>query len=166
MEKGALTKKVLLSAALIVVAFFIVIALVKILLSPSGYIGNWSGKTEQDIPITLKIENVDGKIMVTQVEYNIVIKTQYGRATKSTVKPEAISAEVIDSAFSYETSQFDVVFTGISGRFGFMATVTITGKFTSGSLLKGSIQTIHIDPNVNFRANSATYTAKKQEKET
>jgi hypothetical protein len=145
-----------------VTLFFVLIVPFQGCETKAEYVGNWSGKTEQGIPIILQIERVDGKIIVTQVEYNLEIETQYGIATKSKAKPEAISVEVIDGEFRYETPSLDVEFAGKSaGRFGFMAEVAITGKFTSNSLLKGSIQTLHYEVMAGTVANDTTYTAKK-----
>jgi hypothetical protein len=118
----------------------------------SYYIGNWSGTTSQGLPIRLKIEDIDGATVVTQLGYEIILEVM-ARGWSKTVdrlEPQPIWVKFTAYEFSYK-ERFDLY------------SVELTGYFVSSSLLKGTLKETNIYPvDIIIAAGEVTYTAKKE----
>lgn len=116
------------------------------------YVGNWSGKTSQGYPIELKIENINGKCIVTQLRYKIKLEgLAWGWSkTLDRLSPQPVSAKCVSYEFSYK------------GKFG-SNLIELTGYFVSASMLKGTLKETNIYPvDIITAVGEVTYTATKE----
>ncbi|MBD3308751.1 hypothetical protein GF339_20245 [candidate division KSB3 bacterium] len=119
---------------------------------PAAYIGEWSGKTVQGFPINLKIEEMSGKAVVTQVDFSIKMTGTGWSATTTMPQPLSISAEISNGAFHY------------TGSLGHNSPFVLTGTFTNASEITGNVQATNVHPQgIGTAVGRTDYTATKQE---
>lgn len=102
-------------------------------LSTSDYVGEWSGTTSQEYPVSLKVENSSGKATVTDISYKIKIRGPSWSVTIFPPQGQPISAEVVDGAFTYKDSLSEL-------------SLSLRGEFYSASSLRGSLDASWVHP--------------------
>jgi len=117
-------------------------------------VGGWSGETSQGFPISLKIEEVEGKAVVTWVKFNIRMQGPGFGVTRTMIQPDVISAEVVEGKFQESWSSP-----------GDHSSV-LNGEFSSPSSLSGSLRVSHPHPQgYGTAVGEVTYTATKKQGE-
>ena len=118
----------------------------------SYYVGDWFGETSQGHPIRLKIKDIDGKIVVTQLAYKMKLKglSLGWEKTVDRLKPQNISAVVGFYDFKFK------------GKVEFNK-IELTGTFQNASLLEGTLKEINIFPvNIVTAIGEVKYRARKR----
>lgn len=116
--------------------------------------GDWVGKTSQGFPISLKIEDEDGKAVITELNFEIRVRgPRFAFTGETLIKP--LSVEVVDGKF-HET--WPAQGSGGSPR-------ELKGEFSSPSSLSGSLresQRHPTRPEYGTAVGEVTYTATKK----
>jgi hypothetical protein len=119
--------------------------------------GDWVGKTSQGFPISLKIEDVDGKAVITELNFEMRVQgPRFALTGETLIKP--LLVEVVDGKF-HETWPADGP--GASPR-------ELKGEFSSPSSLSGSLRESHrhpTRPEYGTAVAEVTYTATKKQGE-
>lgn len=122
-------------------------------LSTADYVGIWSGKTSQGFPISLKIENINSKVVVTQLGYKIILEGLawgWDKTTNKLDEPWLISADVINRKFNLEEKFPSCI-------------IELSGDFISTSLLNGTLKETSVHPmDIVTAIGKVTYTAAKE----
>jgi len=74
----------------------------------SNFVGNWSGTTSQNYPISFIVENVGGIVGVTQVDYKIDCQGTGWSATTGGTLIFNPYVEIANGEFDYSSSTFSV----------------------------------------------------------
>ena len=109
------------------------------------FIGNWSGTTSQNYPISFKIENIGECVGVTQMKYKIYLQGQGWSVTKEGTLTFNTPIEIINRKFNYS---------GYS--------LQVNGVFSNSTKLTGNLKASHTHPQGLGTASSpVTYSANK-----
>lgn len=112
--------------------------------------GFWSGTTSQDLPITLRVVEHDGELIVTEIQYTIKMQASGWSVTQTLHQPHLISAIITDGRFSHSSSTRD-------------GTQEISGAFAGDERLSGRLKCTHVHPQgLGTATGDVTLTASKQ----
>ena len=116
----------------------------------ADYSGAWSGKTSQEHPIRLTVDNVDGRQVVTGVMFNIKVSSQSYSMTETMYAPKKIAAVIRNQQFRVEWKQTDTSY-------------VVSGSFVNATLVKGSITTTYVhSQGYGTAIGEATFTASRE----
>jgi hypothetical protein len=111
--------------------------------------GLFSGTTSQDYPISVRVEERGGELVVTEIKYTIEMAASGWSVTTELVQPETIEAIITDGRFSYSTETPD-------------GTEEISGAFAGDEGLSGRLKCTHVHPQgLGTATGDVTFTASR-----
>lgn len=111
--------------------------------------GLFSDTTSQDYPISVRVEERGGELVVTEIKYTIEMAASGWSVTTELVQPETIEAIITDGRFTYSMETSD-------------GTEEISGAFTGDEGLSGRLRCTHVHPQgLGTATGDVTFTASR-----